>query len=364
MNTQTIHKESNTESVSIVDTPDDNSINVVIPNKLIRSLSKYTKPKKGVAIRQIFNSFGPFIVLWILMYLSLDYNYLITLGLGLINAFFLVRIFIIQHDCGHRSFLKSHKARTVIGFCCSLFSMIPYRYWAKSHHVHHSNNGMLELRDIGDINTLTVEEYRALTKWGKFKYRIYRSPLVMFLIGPIYYILIHNRLPLIDLVQFKKVKKTLILNNVALIGLFVLLIYTLGWWKFLLTHATVMVIFAVIAIWFFYVQHQHEEAYKEWKDKWDYVTSALRGSSYYKVPALFNWLTGNIGIHHVHHLNPAIPNYNLKQCIQENPWLNKFTTVIGFWDSLKLMSNKLWDEQTHRMITFKEYYSLERMRMA
>lgn len=343
---------------------EDISINLNIPNSLIKSLSKYAVPNKKVAIGQLFNSFLPFIGLWILMYLSLDYSYFITLGLGIINAFFLVRIFIIQHDCGHRSFLENNTARNIIGFCCSMFSMIPYKYWAKSHQTHHANNGMLELRDIGDIDTLTVNEFRALSKWGKFKYRIYRSPLVMFVIGPIYYILIHNRLPLIKLASFKKVKKTLIWNNLSLIAIFAILLLSLNWWKFVVTHATIMVSFGVIAIWFFYVQHQHEEAYKEWRDKWDYVTSALRGSSYYKVPKLMNWLTGNIGIHHVHHLNPAIPNYNLQQCIKENPWLNRFTTVMGFWESLKLASNKLWDEQSKRMITFKEYYMLERMRMA
>jgi len=211
---------------------------------------------------------------------------------------------------------------------------------------------MLELRDIGDINTLTVAEYTSLTKWERFKYKVYRSPLVMFVLGPLYYILIHNRLPLINLVQFKKVKKTLIWNNLALVTIFIVLSLTLNWWKFFVTHAAVMVPFAIIAIWFFYVQHQHEEAYKAWKDKWDYVTSALRGSTYYKVPRVFNWLTGNIGIHHIHHLNPAIPNYNLKQCINENPWLNRYTTVIGFWESLKLASHKLWDEKSNRMITF------------
>lgn len=361
-----IEKNAKSEAIEIVNPKaiDDLSINLEIPNKLIRSLSKYTQPKTGVAIRQMFNSFLPFVALWILMYISYDYSVFITFGLGMINAFFLVRIFIIQHDCGHRSFLKSNSARNIIGFCCSMVSMIPYKYWAKSHHVHHANNGMLELRDIGDINTLTVTEYTALTKWGRFKYKVYRSPLVMFVIGPLYYILIHNRLPLINLAQFKKVKKTLIWNNLALIAIFIVLALTLNWWKFFVTHAAVMVPFAIIAIWFFYVQHQHEEAYKEWKDKWDYVTSALRGSSYYKVPKLFNWLTGNIGIHHVHHLNPAIPNYNLKQCINENPWLNKYTTVLGFWESLKLASHKLWDEKSHRMITFKEFRMMEQMGMA
>jgi len=317
MNTIT-QQNATEEAIEVVNpnTVDDLSINVDVPNKLIRSLSKYTKPKTGVAVRQMFNSFLPFVGLWILMYLSLDYSIFITFGLGMINAFFLVRIFIIQHDCGHRSFLKNNTARNIIGFCCSMVSMIPYKYWAKSHHTHHANNGMLELRDIGDINTLTVAEYKALSNWGRFKYKVYRSPLVMFVIGPLYYILIHNRLPLIDLAQFKKVKKTLIWNNLALIG-----------------------IFAV-------------------------VTSALRGSSYYKVPRVFNWLTGNIGIHHVHHLNPAIPNYNLKQCITENPWLNKYTTVMGFWESLKLASHKLWDEKSKRMITFKEFRMMEQMGMA
>jgi len=361
-----IEQNAKNKAIEIVNpnTTDDLSININVPNKMIRSLSKYTKPKTGVAIRQMFNSFLPFVGLWILMYLSLDYSVFITFGLGMINAFFLVRIFIIQHDCGHRSFLKNNTARNIIGFCCSMVSMIPYKYWAKSHHVHHSNNGMLELRDIGDINTLTVKEYQALSSWGRFKYKVYRSPLVMFVIGPLYYILVHNRLPLIDMVQFKKVKKTLIWNNLALIGIFAVLVLTLNWWKFVVTHAAVMVPFAIIAIWFFYVQHQHEEAYKEWKDKWDYVTSALRGSSYYKVPRVFNWLTGNIGIHHVHHLNPAIPNYNLKQCITENPWLNKYTTVMGFWESLKLASHKLWDEKSKRMITFKEFRMMEQMGMA
>lgn len=346
----------------IDDTPLD--VNLNIPNKMIKSLTAYAKPNNKIAIIQLFNSFLPFVGLWILMYWSLDYSYLITLALGILNAFFLVRIFIIQHDCGHRSFMANNTARNIIGFCCSMFSMIPYRYWAKSHATHHANNGLLELRDIGDIDTLTVKEFRALSKWGKFKYRIYRSPLVMFVIGPLYYILIHNRLPLIKLASFKKVKKTLIWNNLSLIAIFAILLISLNWWKFIVTHATIMVSFGIIAIWFFYVQHQHEEAYKEWRDKWDYVTSALRGSSYYKVPRIMNWLTGNIGIHHVHHLNPAIPNYNLQRCIKENPWLNRFTTVMGFWESLKLASNKLWDEQSKRMITFKEFYMIERMRMA
>ena len=183
----------------------------------------------------------------------------------------------------------------------------------------------------------------------------------MFILGPIYYVVIHNRLPMIKMDVFKNEKWRLWLNNLLLLSLFIGLGYLLGFGKFFLTHFTIVVIFSVIAIWFFYVQHQHEEAYKQWMDKWDYLTAALRGSTYYKVPALFNWLTGNIGIHHIHHLNPAIPNYNLKKALSENQWINQYVTILTFWESLKLASNKLWDESQDRMITFREYYSREKL---
>jgi len=334
--------------------------NIKIDKSLLRRFNEYTSTDKTKATIQIINSFGPFVAIWVLMYLSLDYSYWLTFLLGIINSFFLVRIFIIQHDCGHRTFLNNDTARNIVGYMCSLFSTIPYHYWAKSHHIHHANNGMLELRDIGDIDTLTVNEYKALTGWGKFRYRIYRSIPVMFFIGPVYYVLIHNRLPMIKMDVFKNETWRLYLNNIVLASIFLLLGYYLGWYKFFITHLTIIVLFSVIAIWFFYVQHQHEEAYKEWRNKWDYLTAAIRGSTYYKVPRMFNWLTGNIGIHHIHHLNPAIPNYNLKRALAENQWINQYVTIITFWESLKLASNKLWDESSSRMITFAEYYRLEK----
>ncbi|OEJ99882.1 fatty acid desaturase [Roseivirga misakiensis] len=334
---------------------------IVLGKDKIQMLKKYTQEHKTKATIQIINSFVPFIGIWILMYLSLDISYWITFGLGVINAFFLVRIFIIQHDCGHQSFVKNRRAQKIIGHVCSYLSAIPFHYWAKSHSIHHKLNGQLELRDIGDVTTYTVAEYKNFSKAKKIGYRIYRSPIVMFLLGPVYYIFIHNRLAKIKMPAFQKLKGSVILSNLVLLALFSILGFTLGWEKFLLVHLTVLTLFAIIAIWFFYVQHQHEHGYKQWKKNWDYVTSALKGSTYYKVPRLFNWLTGNIGIHHVHHLNPAIPNYNLKQCIKENPWLNQYPTTIGFIDSLSLMSNKLWDETQQRMISFREYYRMERM---
>ena len=329
--------------------------------EVLHSLRKYQIPNTGKALVQILNSFLPFLIIWTLMYHLWDVSILAVIALGILNAFFLVRIFIIQHDCGHRSFIKNNIWRNVIGYLCSLFSFIPYFWWAKSHHFHHGHNGMLEVRDIGDINTLTVEEYRVLSPFKKLMYRIYRSPLVMFIIGPIYYVLIHNRLPMINLPEFKKEKIGLYISNVLLISIIVGLCLFLDWQKVLLTQGLVLAFFAVVAIWFFYIQHQHEEGYKHWKKNWDYMTAAIKGSSYYKLPKIMNWFTGNIAIHHIHHLNPSIPNYNLMKCVKENPWFDNYTSVITFWESLKMIHHRLWDESQQRMISFREYGRMKKL---
>lgn len=334
---------------------------IVISKDKIQQLRKYTEKRTSKAVIQIINSFGPFLAIWVLMYLTLDISYWLTLGLGAINAFFLVRIFIIQHDCGHQSFIKNRKAQKIIGQVCSYISAIPFKYWAQSHNVHHKVNGQLELRDIGDVTTYTVNEFKSFSKWKKFTYRLYRSPLVMFGLGPVYYIFIHNRLAKIKYPSFQKLKSSVTWTNLILLSIYCLLGFVLGWKEFLIVQITTLTLFSIIAIWFFYVQHQHEHGYKHWKHNWDYMTSALKGSTYYKVPKLFNWLTGNIGIHHVHHLNPAIPNYNLQKCIKENPWLNQFPTIIGLRESFSLISNKLWDETQERMISFREYYRMQKM---
>ena len=327
---------------------------------VLKKWRPYQKPNHKKAVVQILNSFLPFIGIWILMYLLWDISKWAVVGLGLLNAFFLVRIFIIQHDCGHRTFVRSGFWRNVIGYSCSLFSSIPYHYWAKSHHFHHQHNGMLEVRDIGDIHTLTVDEFKQKNRWQRFLYRIYRTPLVLFVLGPIYYVMIHNRLPLINFPEFKKIKWSLYIYNGVLIGIIALLCWLLDWQKIIAVHGITLGFFAIIAVWFFSVQHQHEHGYKHWKVNWDFLSAAITGSSYYKLPRLMNWFTGNIAIHHVHHLNPAIPNYHLAACVEATPWINQYTTEITFWESLKLMSHKLWDESTERMISFKEFYRREK----
>ncbi|MDO8365492.1 MAG: fatty acid desaturase [Saprospiraceae bacterium] len=319
-------------------------------------VKSYQLPNTRKAVVQILNSFLPFVAIWVAMYFLIDVSFWLVLPLAAINAFFLVRIFIIQHDCGHQSFTHNRKANDFIGEVCSMLSFMPYRYWAKSHNFHHGHNGILwEHRDIGDINLLTVQEFKALPRWKKFHYALFRSFPVLFVIGPAWYLLIQNRFPLIRLKGWEHAHRALWKHNLLLIGLHVGLILLLGYKAFLMVHLPILLFFSVIAIWFFYVQHQHETAYKEWKDKWDYIRAAVQGSTFYNLPKIFHWLTGNIGYHHIHHLNPLVPNYELARCHHENPIMDKVANKITFIQSLRCMFNKLWDEEQERMITYREY---------
>lgn len=318
----------------------------------------YAVADTGKAVWQTINTFGPFLFIWVLMYYSLSWSYWITLGLALLNAFFMVRIFIIQHDCGHRSFLKNQSWNKFIGWVCSLFSIIPFRYWAQVHDFHHGHSGQLEedIRDIGDIKLMTVEEFRQASKGERLAYRVFRMPIITFIIGPTIYLLYNNRLPLVKFKGWKRDNIWLQFNNLLIAAAYVLLGWWLGWKAFLLIHVPIIFFFSIIAVWFFYVQHQHEHTYKQWKDNWDYLLSAIRGSTFYKLPRFMHWLTGNIGYHHIHHLNSKIPSYQLVRCAQENPDLQSYVTSVSFTESLSYMFNKLWDEQTERMISFREYY--------
>lgn len=327
-------------------------------------VKKYQQPDNRKALIQLLTSFLPYVALWVLMYFSLRWSIFITIGLGLINAFFLVRIFIIQHDCGHQSFFKNKKLNNVVGYICSFFSFIPYKYWARVHNFHHGHSGQIETWEIGDIPTLTVEQYSKKSWFGKLSYRIWRLPVVTFIVAPVYYLIVSNRFPTVKMKNGKRMTRIQLKNNIAIAVVYITLAALIGWVEFLFLQFFLVFSFGVIAFWFFYVQHQHENAYKQWKKNWDYAVAAIRGSTYYKLPKIFQWLTGNIGIHHIHHLNSLIPNYNLEKCMKENQVLNKHVTVVTFWQSLKYMSHKLWDEQSQRMITFQEYYQLSRMRMS
>ncbi len=323
-------------------------------NAIVR---RYQKPDLKKAIWQSITSFGPFLLIWVLMYLSLDYSLWITFGLAVVNGFFLVRIFIIQHDCGHQSFTKSKKLNNILGTVCSLFSFIPFKYWLKGHNYHHGHNGLLhEYRDIGDIDLLTVKEYEQLNRWQRFLYRLFRSAFVLFGLVPAYYVLIHGRIPSIKLKGWEKARRSVHINNLVLLLVCTLLGLWLGWKALVFVQLPILLVFGTVAIWFFYVQHQHEYAYKQWKDKWDYTVAAIQGSTYYKLPRVMHWFTGNIGYHHIHHLSSLIPSYQLAKCHHENPIFEKIAVKMTFKESLSCAFNKLWDEQQQRMISFKEYY--------
>lgn len=316
----------------------------------------YQLPSARKATIQILNTFLPFLAMWTAIYLLIDYSIWLALPIAIVNGFFLGRIFIIQHDCGHHSFTPSKQANDTIGMFASLLTCIPYKYWARGHNFHHSHNGVLwEHRDIGDIPMLTVKEFHQMNWWGKFQYMVLRSGFVLFLIVPLVYIFFNNRLPLIQLKGFEMARRALWRSTALTLAFYAALVLLLGW-KALIMHLVIVWIFGIIALWFFYIQHQHETAYKEWKDRWDYLRAAIQGSTYYKLPKIMHWLTGNIGYHHIHHLNPLVPNYELARCHRENPVFEKLANTLSFWESLKCVFNKLWDEEQERMITFREYF--------
>ncbi|MCP9234552.1 fatty acid desaturase [Lewinella sp. JB7] len=327
-------------------------------------ISQYQKANTWRAIGQLFSSFGPFLALWVAMYFSVDYSIWLTLALGMVNAFFLVRIFIIQHDCGHYSFLGKRKMNDAIGFVCSFFSSIPYTYWARVHSFHHGHTGQLEHRDIGDIDFLTVEEFRQLNAWGRFKYRVFRNPVVLFILLPMIYLGVVLRMPRINFPGWSPIIRKQQINNLLILAAYVGLGFLVGWKAFLIVQGSIIFFFGIIAFWFFYVQHQHDHTYMQWSKNWDYLTAAIKGATFYKLPRVMHFLTGNIGYHHIHHLSSRIPNYNLRRCAKENPVLQRHVTKITFLQSLPLMFNKLWDEEKQRMISFREFYRSEGSRLA
>jgi omega-6 fatty acid desaturase (delta-12 desaturase) len=287
------------------------------------------------------------------MYLSLDVSYWLTHALSLPTAGFLMRLFIIQHDCGHGSFFNSRKANDLVGLFCSLFTWTPYYYWQKSHAIHHANAGNLEQRGIGDIYTMTVSEYLQQSTWGKFKYRLYRNPLILFVLVPTVLFVVLYRFPTSQTTAMKRVQSSIYWTNLALVLLVGGMIWLIGLKALLLIHTPILIIASSVGAWLFFVQHQFEDTYWANSDAWDYTLAALQGSSYYKLPKILQWFTGNIGFHHIHHLSPKIPNYLLEKCHDENPMLRE-TVVLTLRSSLKSMALTLWDEEQKKLIGFHQ----------
>ncbi len=332
-------------------------IDIDILKQLPKIASKYRLPSTKKAIVQMITSYLPYITLWVSMYYLVQFGRWWGWIVGIINAFFLVRIFIIQHDCGHQSFFASHAANNWIGKISSILTFIPYSYRAAGHNFHHNHtNKLREFRDIGDLYTMTVEEFKQASWWKKIMYTIFRSPIVMFVIVPVWYILLNNRFPLARSPEGKKIHAELWMDNALTIVVYGGIAYLLGVQVLLYVQLPILVLFWTIAIWFFYIQHQQEFGYKARTDRREYVRAAVQWSTYYDLPKWLHWLTGNIGYHHIHHLNAAIPSYELAHCYQAEPLLQKVANKLTFSQSLRCMRNHLWDEQQQRMISFREYF--------
>lgn len=318
-------------------------------NKIIL---KYTTPGRGKAFWQLANTIIPYVALWALAIFAFQKEYPLWACFIpiLIAAPFLVRIFIIFHDCCHSSFFASKWANQLTGYLTGILTFTPYVDWGTAHIRHHATAGNLDRRGVGDIWTLTVEEYIAAPKLKRITYRVFRNPFFLFGFGPAFVFLILQRFSQKGIQH--KGRFSVYLTNLAMLSIVLLAATTIGIKTYLLIQLPITIISATLGLWLFYVQHQYEEVYWARNDVRDSVKAALEGSSYYKLPKVVQWFSGNIGLHHIHHLNPSIPNYNLQACHNEIQQQHP-VSPLGFRKSFKSLRIHLWDENTRKLISFK-----------
>ncbi len=314
----------------------------------------YQRPDLRKSVWQIANSFGGLLLSIALMGLSLQVGYWLTLLLALPAAGFMVRIFIIQHDCGHGAFFRSRRANDAVGIVSSLFTLAPYKFWRKAHAIHHAHHAELEERGIGDVWTLTVQEYVEAPWWKRATYRVFRNPVFLFFIAASVNWVVLQRLPLGGESNWRRDEKASVWwTNLAIAAGIVGAGLLWGFGTLALIGVPVVVLAASTGTWLFYVQHQFERTYWEHTPEWDYTLAALHGSSFYQLPKVLQWFTGNIGFHHIHHLSPRIPNYNLQPCHEANPELQRVAKLTLF-GSFRTAMLTLWDEEQRRLVTFRE----------
>ncbi len=317
-------------------------------------VKKYNKPDLRRSIWQLVNTLVPYILLWYLMYLSLEISYLITLGLSVLAAGFLVRAFIIFHDCGHGSFFKSARANRIVGTILGSLVFTPYDRWHQNHAKHHATVGNLDRRGVGDVWTLTVDEYLKLPRKKKIIYRTYRHPIILLVIGPILLFVLSFRFTKKDMNRLER--RSIYLSNLFMLIYVGALMLLLGWKAFLLIQLPVIYMASTAGVWLFYVQHQYEGVIWARNKEWEYSKIALEGSSFLKFPKILQWFSGNIGFHHIHHLSPMIPNYNLEKCHRGNKMF-KTINPVTFIPSLRTLKLRLWDERRGLLVSFRDIRS-------
>jgi omega-6 fatty acid desaturase (delta-12 desaturase) len=320
-------------------------------------LAPYMKPSMPLSILDLATSVVPFIAGWIGMYLAYEnVGYWLSIILALPTAGFLLRTFIVFHDCTHGSFMPTKRANHIVGAITGFLVWTPFARWGHQHAVHHGSAGDLDRRGVGDVHTLTVSEYRALDWKGRLLYRLFRNPLVMFTIGPIYSLMVMPRIVPKD--ARPRIRHSVILTNLALVAVITGLCFLVGPWAFFIIEGPVVLLAGMAGVWLFYVQHQFEDVYWESSDQWSYADAALRGSSYLKLPKVLQWFSGNIGLHHVHHLSAKVPNYHL-QAAHDNNEIFHDVPVLTFWKSLGCTRFKVIDDDTGRLLTWAEVRQME-----
>ena len=320
------------------------------PNTKWREIvTRYQTPSVKRAVWQLVSTLVPFVGAVILMNWSLSVSYWLTLALAIPAAGLTIRTFIIMHDCGHGSFLPSKTWNNIIGWVTGILTTTPYSHWRREHAIHHATSGHLEQRGTGDISTMTVREYLAAGRLQRIWYRIYRNPVILLVIGPAF-LFIKHRWPTRSIAGKKEILNVH-LTNLALAALVTTLSLLIGFKDFMLIWLPIFLLSGAAGVWLFYVQHQFEDAYWRGGEDWDYATAAVAGSSYFRLPKVLQWFTGNIGFHHVHHLSPKIPNYRLERCHRENPTFQKVVTLT-LRESVRTLGLRLWDEESGRMVGF------------
>lgn len=318
-----------------------------------RVLNSYRDPNTRRSIFELGLTAVAFGLFWLLMWLTLNLSYFLTLLLALPTAGFLVRLFLIQHDCGHGAFFRKRKTNNWVGRVIGAVTLTPFDYWRRSHNIHHATSGNLELRGIGDIQTLTVTEYLARSRWQRICYRLYRHPIFMFGLAPSYLFLLQHRLPVGLMLEGWLPWLSTMITNLSIAAIVVIMMWLVGVGPFLLVHVPIMLLATSMGVWLFYVQHQFEDTFWAERENWTLHEAALQGSSHYVLPGILRWFTANIGIHHVHHLCSRIPFYRLPQVLRDHPELAD-TGRLTIVESLNCVRLVLWDERRQRMISFSE----------